>query len=368
MEAGGRLSRGKRESAGIILACLVIAIRQVKLGMPDVTVILNSYNQAEYLAEAIGSVLDQTLQDLELLIIDNGSTDESPAIIRKHASGDSRIRTLLHRHNAPITVRFNEGVDAASSPFVCFLYSDDILLPTKLERQVRLFSEVPADYGVVYGPARGLNARTGEEWVHGTIASSGWVFDAMLRRHFSGLIDMVSPLTRVECLRMHRFYEDTFAEGEAVFFRIALTHRFHFDKEPVAVLRDHGRNAGKAVRRNAEITMLVLDRLATHPDLPPGGEHSVRRFKAQLLRSYAWQGARLGETAEWIRACLVMAARLEPRTLLSPRFIGAAAIISLPRFARRWVNRLGFAVRRSPGNAVMVRGMGGADSGFGGGV
>jgi len=326
--------------------------------MPVATIILNSYNQATYLPESIESALGQTVEDLELLIVDNGSSDGSHDIIRRYADADQRVRVRLHDKNAAVTKRFNEAIDAASSPFVSFLYSDDMLLPDKLERQVDQFTKLPGDYGVVYAPAIGWNTRTGRRWTHGSIGASGWILGDLMPARFDAQIDMVSPLTRTACLRHHRFYEDVFAEGEGIFFRIALTHRFAFDPQPVCVLRDHGANAGKAVRRNAEMTMVMLERLALHPELPTGAAADVVRFRAARLRSYAWQAVRVGEDPVWARNCLREAMTLDPRSAASPRALATLGLSAVPAAARRRVNRLGTILRRSPGNDVLVHGFG----------
>jgi glycosyltransferase involved in cell wall biosynthesis len=329
--------------------------------VPAASIILNSYNQEAFVADAIESALGQTMDDLELLIVDNGSTDSSPDIIRRYAD-DPRVRLHLQPDNRAITQRFNAAVDAAAGKYVSFLYSDDLLLPRKLEVQLAAFAAGDEQTGVVYGPARGLNVQTGAEWTYGSPRASGWIFDRMLRDHFAGQIDMVSPLIRRDCLLQHRFYEDVFAEGEGIFFRIALTHRFEHLDEPLVVLRDHGANAGKAVRRNAEMTMVMLDRLAVHPDLPEASRPEVERFQARLLRGYAWQAARLGEEALFVRESLARAARLDRRTALSARSAAALALAHLPAGLRRSANRVATRLRRDPSNAVLVGGFGGGDS------
>lgn len=329
--------------------------------MPLASIILNSYNQRAFVGEAIDSALGQTVDDLELLVIDNGSTDDSAEVIRRHVGDDPRARLFLHDDNRPITQRFNAAVDAATGDFVSFLYSDDLLLPHKLERQLAAFASADAQTGVVYGPALGRNVQTGAEWQYGSLRASGWIFDRLLRDHFAGQIDMVSPLTRRSCLQRHRFYEDVFAEGEGIFFRIALTHRFVQLDEPLVVLRDHGANAGKAVRRNAEMTMVMLDRLAVHPDLPACGRADVERFQARLLRSYAWQAARLGESASFVRTSLRRAAQLDRGVAVSPKSAAALALAHLPGLVRRSANRLATRARRDPSNTVLVGGFGGSD-------
>ena len=105
---------------------------------PTVSVVLNCYNHAAYVGEAIESVLAQTYRNFELILIDNGSTDGSRRMMQSYT--DERIRLILHDDNQSISKRLNEGVAAARGEFVSILYSDDLFLPDKLERQLAIFA------------------------------------------------------------------------------------------------------------------------------------------------------------------------------------------------------------------------------------
>src|SRR5689334_13827958 len=129
---------------------------------PTVSVVLNCYNHEPYVGEAIESVLAQTYRDFELILIDNGSTDGSRQVMQSFA--DERIRLILHDDNQSISRRLNEGVAAARGQFVSILYSDDLFLPQKLERQLAIFNELPEDYGVVYAPPIRFHHQTGDRW------------------------------------------------------------------------------------------------------------------------------------------------------------------------------------------------------------
>ena len=327
---------------------------------PAASVVLNSYNQGAYLQEAIDSVLGQTFNDLELLLVDNGSSDESPAIARAAASRDRRVRLFLHDENVAISRRFNEAVAAARGEFVGFLYSDDLYLAHKLETQLARFAQLPASFGVVYGPARGLNEITGATWTYRSLGRSGELFaDLMLLPVGVAQIDMVTPLIRRECLQQHPFNEQVFAEGEAIFHRIALTHRFAHVDEPLAVLRDHGANAGKAITRNREMMVTILAALRQDRHLQPDQARLVDRYEARLMASYAWQGARLGIDPRWIRARLREAIAISPSDGASPRSAAALALSLLPRTLRSAVNAGGHRLRRSPINPALVDDYGG---------
>jgi hypothetical protein len=328
--------------------------------VPRVSVILNCFNQGEYVDQAVASVLGQTFADLELIAVDNGSTDDTPQRLAAHADADPRVRLFLHGENVAISRRFNEAVAATTGEFVGFLYSDDLFLEHKLATQLARFAEVAPDFGVVYGPARGLNELTGATWTYRGLGLTGDVFEAlMLLPSGVAQVDMVTPLIRRACLQQHPFNEDVFAEGEAIFHRIALTHRFAYIDEPLAVLRDHGANAGKAIVRNCEMMRPILAALRQEPHLGSERAPLVDRYEARLMASYAYQGARLGVAPRWVRARLRDAVRCSPADAASLRSAAALALSLLPRGVRQAVNTGGHRLRRSPVNPAVVEGYGG---------
>ncbi|MBR4436504.1 MAG: glycosyltransferase [Spirochaetia bacterium] len=110
--------------------------------MATVSVIMACHNGAPFLCQAVDSVLAQTYQDWELLIIDDASTDGSVAIAEEYCAKDDRIK-LLHTERStgmPATTR-NVGIEAAAGRFIAFLDCDDQWLPGKLEHQLPLFKQ-----------------------------------------------------------------------------------------------------------------------------------------------------------------------------------------------------------------------------------
>src|SRR5436190_20375247 len=99
------------------------------------TVLLPAYNTAAYLAEAVRSVLAQTFRDFELLVIDDGSTDDTLAVARDLERTDGRIRVLT-QPNAGIAHTMNRGIDLARGEWVACMHGDDVMLPTRPERQL----------------------------------------------------------------------------------------------------------------------------------------------------------------------------------------------------------------------------------------
>lgn len=102
--------------------------------MPKVSVVLTSYNHAAFVAAAIKSVLNQTFTDFELLIVDDGSQDNSQDIIKTF--DDPRIKTFLYNENRGASIAVSEAIESARGKYIAVHHSDDLWTPDKLEKQV----------------------------------------------------------------------------------------------------------------------------------------------------------------------------------------------------------------------------------------
>jgi GT2 family glycosyltransferase len=175
---------------------------------PRVSAIVPAYNSVRYLPEAIDSVLAQTYRDFEIIVVDDGSTDGTQGVLARY--GD-RIRVVRQSNQGSAAAR-NAGILAARGEFIAFLDADDLWLPQKLERQMRLFGERP-EIGWVYSDYRefdesGLGTRSffereglrhpPEGWVLPALAEGciTWTTTVVMRAscfHEAGLFDPVFP-------------------------------------------------------------------------------------------------------------------------------------------------------------------------------
>jgi len=128
---------------------------------PLVTVIIATYNRGYIVCEAIDSVLQQTYPDIEIVVVDDGSTDDTQAKLRKYGS---RIR-LVYQENQGPAVAWNSGVRAGHGSVICLLCSDDLWLPTFVERQVSILERTGPSV-----PCSLCNAIT--RWSNGTEVQS----------------------------------------------------------------------------------------------------------------------------------------------------------------------------------------------------
>ena len=108
----------------------------------NVSVVIPVHNGEKYLAQAVESVLAQTHRDLELLIVDDGSTDETASIIRRYADADPRVRCLTQQ-NRGVAAAGNRGLEEARFDWAARLDADDVFLPGKLERQIAFLARYP---------------------------------------------------------------------------------------------------------------------------------------------------------------------------------------------------------------------------------
>ena len=121
-----------------------------------ITVLMASYNVERYVAEAVQSILSQTYANFEFLIIDDGSLDRTPEILRTLSVGDPRIRLILNAHYG-IARTLNKGLKLAKYDWVAFMDADDISLPQRLQEEINYLKENPdvkvvATYGRYMGP------------------------------------------------------------------------------------------------------------------------------------------------------------------------------------------------------------------------
>ncbi|MEW5784291.1 MAG: glycosyltransferase [Bacillota bacterium] len=122
---------------------------------PKVTVVLPVFNGEKYLREAVDSILNQTYTDFELLVIDDGSTDSSAAIV--NAYNDRRVKLVQSSKNRGIAAALNIGIDLAGGEYMARMDSDDISLPERLANQVE-FMEANPEYGLCGTNVRSINS------------------------------------------------------------------------------------------------------------------------------------------------------------------------------------------------------------------
>ncbi len=184
---------------------------------PLISVIVPVYNSAQYLQECIDSVLAQTQESFELLLIDDGSSDGSRSICERMQETDSRIRFLPREHSGVAAAR-NEGIKAASGAYVFFLDSDDIIHPQLLETLYLLLEKHNFAMATEEFLHLSLGTKPPKQWYHSetdiacTLLSSPEALDCLIcERPIKGLGGIGGQMIRRSII-------------QSVYFDTALSH------------------------------------------------------------------------------------------------------------------------------------------------
>lgn len=136
-------------------------IRKKEPSMPSISVIIPAYNAEDYIAQCLKSVLSQTCPDIEILVVDDGSTDGTPNVVEALASSDDRLR-LIRQENQYAGVARNTGIKAARGEYLYFLDADDWIEPDALETMREAGESHGAD--IVVARSEGFDNQTGDTW------------------------------------------------------------------------------------------------------------------------------------------------------------------------------------------------------------
>ena len=210
--------------------------------MSLISVVIPTYNRSAFLKEVIESVLKQTYQSFELIVVDDGSTDDTAGVLSRYAD---KISSLSMNHGGPSAAR-NHGIQAARGDYIAFLDSDDLWLPGKLAAQMSFFHANP----------EARICQTEEIWMRNGIRvnprqkhkkHSGWIFDKCLP------LCVVSP----SAVMIHRsvfkqvgLFDETFpaCEDYDLWLRIAPLYPIYLIDKPFIIKRGgHGDQQSKNV-------------------------------------------------------------------------------------------------------------------------
>jgi len=236
--------------------------------MPSVSVIVPTYNRGRYIAQAIRSVQAQTFPNIEIIVADDGSTDNTAEIVA--AFGDAVTYVPLAHQGQPAATR-NGGLRVAKGQFVAFLDSDDLFLPHKLDLQMMAFEKHP-EAALVYSNGYFFQDDPRQAVGHvldGLPTPSGDVLVELLRGNF-----LAPPvvLVRRTCLDVVGTFDETpgfFAvEDYDLWLRIAAQFPVVYATGDVAAIRRHRQSISRDIATLRTRDLLVLAKLQrTHPQL-----------------------------------------------------------------------------------------------------
>ena len=301
--------------------------------LPRVSVLMANYNYARFIREAIDSVLTQTMTDFELIIVDDGSTDNSREIIESYLV-DPRVRFRPVDHVGQAAAK-NAGIEWARSPLLAFIDADDLWMPEKLARQVAMFDQDPS-LGVVY-TRRLLIDESGEEQQYRQPAFfRGDVMAEMFRDNFVCFSTSLVRRLVVEHVGMFDSGWDLAVDYE-FWLRVAAHYRFDFVDEPLVKYRCGHGNLSRRIGERLKTALLLMRRFLGRDQ----HKLSDRDIHQSLAATYAHMGLcfrpyDIAASLDWF----VRSLRSDPRQRLAWRGIANLAVpYSVRRMSRRLLGR-----------------------------
>lgn len=235
-----------------------------------VSVLMPSFNYERYLPLAVNSVLAQTYSDLELIIVDDCSSDRSRAIAEDYARADDRVRAVVHPVNRGLAATRNTALAASSGKFIALCDADDIWLPEKLKHQIDAFRG-REELGLVHSDALIMDAKgylTGQQFSRlfhrKNQRTSGHLFDELCRRNF---ICVPSVVLRREAILYAGGFEESLRSLEdwVCWTKISRNYQFEYIEAALVQYRMHSASLShnsKGMARNRIIALrLLLDAL-----------------------------------------------------------------------------------------------------------
>ena len=286
---------------------------------PRVSVVIPTFNRAAFLPSAARSALDQTLHEIEVIIVDDGSTDATPDVCRSFAATDPRVR-VIRQGNRGLPAARNAGLTAAAADWVAFLDDDDLWVPHALARlragvgegdvvgclAVAFTSDEPALTAPTILAAPQKFALT--PYPPAVSAMPIALHELLLRSFFP----IHGALFSTAAVRAVGGFDDTLkaAEDYDLWLRLAARAPVAVLPEALALVRMHPRQMSRVLGIQVAETRRVLERfLSTHPEIHRTG--ALRRRIARLAREEAYAALRAGQRRA-ARVAAAHAVRLWP--------------------------------------------------------
>lgn len=245
---------------------------------PLVTVVIPSYNRAQYIAETIESVLGQTYPNIEIIVIDDGSTDNTREIVENYVP---RVQ-YVWQENAERGASRNHGLRLAKGEFISFLDSDDLWLPNKVEDDLAAFQDTP-EAGVVFSDAMEIDAEGRELKIMRIKAYSGRVTERLIQNNF---VVMATHLVKTELVRkIGGFREERQLSGSEdweMWVRLSTISDFKYFPKANTKKRTHDANSMTNAEGMNRSMKYALGLMLISDQLPPEAKKTIPKAEAQI--------------------------------------------------------------------------------------
>lgn len=212
--------------------------------MPLISVIIPTFNRSKFLSMAVNSVLRQSIQDFEIIIVDDCSQDDTSEIV--DSIKNKKIKYIRHTANKGESGSRNTGISHSDSEYIAFLDDDDEWYVNKLERQISVIRDNPGDFGAVYTGFFYRDIVTGNSIGQFAPREHGYIFNELLCSNCVPGGGSTILLKR-ECFEEAGLFDPEFktcADWD-MWIRISRNYKFAYVKEPLIYYNQHGNNVTK---------------------------------------------------------------------------------------------------------------------------
>ena len=274
--------RGELAGAACI-RCRCTALSETQSSVPPVSVIIPTYNSASSLRAAIQSVLDQSYSAFEVLVIDDGSTDDTEGVVR---SFDNHV-SYFRQENRGAGAARNHGIARSQGKYVAFLDSDDLWLPTKLAEQIPILDR-DAEIGLAYTDWAVVPEQGEPEpsYLSSQPTASGYVFDQLVQ---CGFILTSGTVVRRSCLdEIGNFDEDlSIAQDYDLWLRISYRWKVALLNKPLVIKRNREGNLSSDLFKTASERIALFQKaLRNLSEMPRHTQRLISRQIASKLLGF----------------------------------------------------------------------------------
>ena len=213
--------------------------------MPKVSVNIPTHNRSELLRVAIQSVLQQTFQDFEIVVVDDASTDNTEDVVNNF--GDQRIKYIRHKTNQGEATTRNTGLKNGKGVYIAFLDDDDEWLPDKLQMQVAILDHSPKEVGGVYTGRVIMDGTTGRILGRRLASKRENLFLDLLRQRYN--LTPSTLMIRQICFEKVGWFDESigYAPDFDMWVRLAKEFDFECIEEPLTIYRVHEKQLTKNI-------------------------------------------------------------------------------------------------------------------------
>lgn len=278
---------------------------------PSVSIIVPTYNRAQLIGRAIQSVLNQTYQDFEIIVVDDGSTDNTEEIVKGFQ--DERIVYIRHSKKSGGAAARNTGIKMSRGEYIAFQDSDDEWLPEKLKKQMEVFKNTSPKVGVIYTGAWRIENDNKTYIPYRWVAQKeGDIHKELLKGNF---IALPTAVVKKECFSKVGIFDELLPRLQdwELMIRISKYYSFKFIDEPLVI----SYYTPDSISANDKNLIKALETILT------SHFYDFKNYKRLLAKQYLYLGRRLWSAGDCrkARSYLIKAVKVYPfdiECLLTP--------------------------------------------------